>query len=641
MNRPLTTLHRTNTYTLVHLHLQTHTITTATTTNTSWNTQLKELAKQGLYQQGLHLYRRMLRSGDSPNAFTFPFALKSSAALSLPLSGAQLHCHVLKTGCESEPFVQTALISMYCKCCLIDNARKLFDESPQSRLLTVCYNALISGYTFNSHFFNAIMLFCHMREVGVSVNAVTVLGLIPGCTIPMHLGFGMSVHCFTVRCGLDFDLSVANCLLTMYVRCGSIELARNLFDDMPKRGLITWNAMISGYAQNGLATQVLDLYHEMVSSGISPDPVSLVGVLSSCANLGAQRVGLEVEQRIERSKFEFNPFLKNALINMYARCGNLVRARAIFDEMPEKNLVSWTAIIGGYGVHGRGETAVQLFEEMIKTGIRPDGAMFVSILSACSHAGLTDKGLDFFSLMERNYGMRPGPEHYSCVVDLLGRAGRLAEAQRLIESMPVEPDGAVWGALLGACKIYRNVMLAELAFDRVIKLEPKNIGYYVLMSNIYTEAGISQGVLRVRTIMRERKLKKDPGCSYVEYKGKTHLFVAGDRRHPQIGETYRMLDRLEVLVKELGGSKKHDQERRNEELISGMGVHSEKLAIAFGLLNTGVGTEIVVIKNLRICVDCHLFIKLVSKVVDRQFVVRDATRFHHFKDGTCTCNEYW
>ncbi|KAG5556544.1 hypothetical protein RHGRI_006968 [Rhododendron griersonianum] len=592
--RPLCSLHCTN---------------TPSTTN-SWTTQLRDLAKQGDYHQALLLYRRLLRSGDpSPAAFTFPFALKSCAALSLPLLGAQLHSHVVRAGSQSDPFVLTALISMYCKCRFIDNARKLFDENP--------------------------------LEVGVLVNDVTILGLVPGCTVPKDRYFGMSVHGFVVKCGLDTDLSVANCLLTMYVRCGSIELARNLFYDMPERGLITWNAMISGYAQNGLATPVLELYHEMESLGICPDPVALVGVLSSCANLGARKVGLKVEQQIESGRFGYNLFLKNALINMNARCGNLARARSIFDEMPEKTLVSWTAIIGGYGMHGQGEIAVELFDEMIKTGIKPDGAVFVSILSACSHAGLTDKGLGYFSLMESDYGLQPGLEHHSCVVDLLGRAGRLAEAHGLIESMPVEPDGVVWGALLGACKIHRNVNLAELAFNRVIKFEPWNIGFYVLMSNMYTEAKDMEGVRRVRVMMRERKLKKDPGCSYVEYKGRTHLFMVGDRSHPQTEEMYRMLNRLEGLVNELGWYEKTDPDRRTEELVNGMGVHSERLAIAFGLLNTGLGREILVIKNLRICGDCHLFIKLVSKVVDRQFVIRDATRFHHFKDGACSCNEFW
>ncbi|PON78014.1 DYW domain containing protein [Parasponia andersonii] len=607
-----------------------------------WNTQLRELSKQCLFSEALHLYRRMLRSGHSPNAFTFPFVLKSAAALSLSVTGALLHGHVLKTGCEPEPFVQTSLISMYCRYSLVENARKVFDENPQSRKLTVCYNALISGYTLNTKFSDAVALFCRMKEAGVLANSVTLLGLIPGCMAPMDLGLGMSLHCCCIKRGLEPDLSVGNCLVTMYVKCCSIEYARRLFDEMPEKGLITWNAMISGYAQNGFATHVLELYREMELSGVSPDPVTLVGVLSSCAHLGARGVGHEVERRAQLCGFGSNPFLKNSLVNMYARCGNLVKAYAIFDSMKEKSLVSWTAIIAGYGMHGQGEIAVKLFEEMIQTGIKPDKTVLVSVLSACSHSGLTDKGLEIFAAMERKYCLLPGPEHCSCVVDLLGRAGRLKEAEDFIQSMKVKPDGAVWGALLNACKIHKNLELAELAFKRVIELEPSNIGYYVLLSNIYSDAENLDGVQKVRVMMRERQLRKEPGYSYVEFKGNVHVFLAGDRIHPQTVKIYRMLDELETLVKKLGGSNGNDGKRKNEEQLIGEGnVHSEKLAIAFGLLNTRPGSEIIVIKNLRACEDCHLFLKLVSRIVDHKFIVRDATRFHHFKDGVCSCRDYW
>ncbi|KAL5545820.1 hypothetical protein UlMin_005507 [Ulmus minor] len=606
-----------------------------------WNTRLRELAKQCLFSEALNLYRQMLRSGHSPNAFSFPFALKSCAALSLPLMGVLLHSQVVRTGCELEPFVQTSLVSMYCRCSLVENARQVFDENPQSRKLTVCYNALISGYTLNSRFCDGVSLFCKMREAGVSFNSVTMLGLIPGCAAPGDLGIGTWLHGCCVKSGLDIDLSVGNCLLTMYVKCGSVDSARNMFDVMPEKGLITWNAMISGYAQNGFATHVLDLYREMELVGISPDPVTLVGVLSSCAHLGAHVLGREVEQRIEFYGFSSNPFLKNCLINMYARCGNLVKAHSIFDSMPEKSIVSWTAIIGGYGMHGKGEIAVQLFEKMIRAGIKPDKAVFVSVLSACSHAGLTDKGLEYFAAMERKYGLKQGPEHYSCVVDLLGRAGRLKEAEEVIRSMVVKPDGAVWGALLNACKIHNCVELAELAFERVIEVEPTNIGYYVLLSNIYSDAKNLEGVLKVRMVMRERQLRKEPGCSYVELRDKVHVFLAGDRTHPQTVEIYGMLDELENLVKKLGGSDANDRKRKTEEQLIGEGVHSERLAIAFGILNSRPGTEIIVMKNLRACEDCHFFIKLVSRVVNRKFIVRDATRFHHFENGVCSCKDYW
>ncbi|CAN0879489.1 Putative pentatricopeptide repeat-containing protein At3g11460, mitochondrial [Linum grandiflorum] len=595
----------------------------------SWNSQLRELANKSHFSEALHLYLRMLRSGATPNAFTFPFVLKSSAVLSLPFTGEQLHSQATRTGCLAEPFLQTALISMYSKCGLPDVARKVFDENPQSRKLTVCYNALIAGYALNTRVKDTVLLFSEMRELEVPINGVTMLGLVPVCGVPGNLGLGVSVHCCCIKSGLNLDLSVGNGLLSMYLRCGEINSGRKLFDEMPSKGLITWNAMINGYAQNGLANDVLELYREMDSTGIHPDPVTLVGVLSSCAHLGAQTIGMEVERRMLACGFISNPFLNNALINMYARCGNLVKARRIFDSLQIKSLVSWTAIIGGYGMHGEGEIAVELFDNMIQTGIRPDRAAFVNVLSACSHAGLTDKGLSYFETMEEKYRLQPGPEHYSCVVDLLGRAGRLDEAHKLIKSMKVKPDGAVWGALLGACKIHKNVKLAEFAFERVIEFEPTNIGYYVLLSNIYTDAGDSEGVSRIRLMMRERNLRKDPGCSYVEFKGKVHLFLSGDKSHPQSKRIYEYLDELESKL------------RKIDSLTSGISVHSEKLAVVFGLLNTKDGTEIVVMKNLRICGDCHLFMKLVSKIVRREFIIRDPTRFHHFRDGTCSCRDYW
>ncbi|XP_058771246.1 putative pentatricopeptide repeat-containing protein At3g11460, mitochondrial [Vicia villosa] len=608
---------------------------------TPWNCYLRELSKQKKYQEALTVYRHMLRSSFFPNTFTFPVLLKSCALLSLPLTGSQLHSHVIKTGSQPDPYTRSSLINMYSKSSLPHLARKVFDE--ESINLTISYNAMISGYSSNSIISEAVNLFRKMRrEVSFSVNSVTMLSLVSGFTLPNHLTFGTCLHACGFKFGFDSDLSVANSFLTMYVKCGQVEQARQLFDEIPVKDLITWNAMISGYAQNGHARSVLELYFEMKKGGVSPDPVTLLGVLCSCANLGAQGIGREVERKIEQLGFRSNSFLTNALINMYARCGNLVRAREVFDCMDERNksVVSWTAIISGYGIHGEGETAVELFDEMVRSGVRPDRTVFVSVLSACSHAGLTEKGLKYFDEMVSDYGLQPGPEHYSCLVDLLGRAGRLKEAMDLIDSMKVKPDGAVWGALLGACKIHRNVELAEVAFQRVIELEPTNIGYYVLLSNVYSDAKNLDGVLKVRVMMRDRKLRKDPGCSYVEYKGKMHLFYSGDKSHPQIKEIYRMLDELENLVKEIH-QLDHKCQGKSEEPLMGAGVHSEKLALAFGLLNTKPGTDITVMKNLRVCVDCHVFFKLVSKIVNRQFIVRDATRFHRFKNGVCSCKDYW
>lgn len=484
-----------------------------------------------------------------------------------------------------------------------------------------------------------MQLFRDMVRARLPFNSVTVLALARCLPSP----FGL--HGFLYRVGFagrESDVSVANCLISCYGKCGEVECAREVFDEMceRRRDIVSYNAMVSCYAQNGLADKVLELYDEIrVSGRVRVDAVTLVSVLSACANLGARALGHEIERDISGDRsFNSNLFLKNALINMHARCGDLNRACEIFDCMQEKTLVSWTAIISGYGAHGHGRKGLEFFERMLSNGIKPDGVLMVSVLSACSHSGLTDKGLEYFEKMESDFGIKRGPEHYACVVDLLGRAGRLDKAWELIRSMQIEPDGGVWGALLGACKIHKNVELGRLAFDHLVEIEPTNVGYYVLLSNIYLDAGKLDDVARVRAMMKRRGLKKEPGYSYVELKGKVHLFMADDHSHPLAKSIYQMINKLETLVNnESGGGNKEDGEE-SEKVV---GFHSEKLAIAFGLLSTEAGKEIVVIKNLRVCGDCHVFMKFASKIVNRKLVVRDASRFHHFEDGACSCNDYW
>uniref|UniRef100_J3L5A5 DYW domain-containing protein n=2 Tax=Oryza brachyantha TaxID=4533 RepID=J3L5A5_ORYBR len=385
--------------------------------------------------------------------------------------------------------------------------------------------------------------------------------------------------------------------------------------------------------------------------GVEPDAVTLVGVLSSCAHLGARRIGLDVERDVRERLpgFRANVQLCNALINFHARCGSLPQARQLFDEMPKRSIVSWTALIAGYGMHGHGDVAVSLFEAMVSEGIQPDNVAMVGLLSACSHAGMHSEGRKYFSAMESAYHLRPTLEHYTCMVDLLGRAGHLDEARDLISSMPMLADGAVWGALLGACKIHKDVEMGEEAFERVVNLEPTNVGYYVLMANIYTDTGQLDGVAKVRAMMRQRGLRKEPGCSYVEHRGKVHLFMADDHSHPQAKRIYELVVKLEQMVKEKTGGdggggvveKNGDKTTASGTAVRLVGFHSEKLAVAFGLLNGEGGGEVVVIKNLRVCGDCHSFLKTVSALSNRVFLVRDASRFHRFEGGACSCRDYW
>jgi pentatricopeptide repeat protein len=329
---------------------------------------------------------------------------------------------------------------------------------------------------------------------------------------------------------------------------------------------------------------------------------------------------------------------------MYAKCGSIEIARHLFDKMVKRDVVSWNTIISGYGMHGRGEDALALFSQMQEKDMVPNSITFISVLSACSHAGLVNEGWHYFDCMNKVYCISPGMKHYACMVDLLGRAGLLDEAQNFIQKMPIQPDAGVWGALLGACRIHGNVDLGECIAKQLLELESEDAGHYVLVSNIYAAAGRWDDVSRMRTLMKKRELKKTPGYSFIEVNNRTHAFVVGDRSHPQSEQIYALLENLAGQMEVAGYVPDtkfvlHDvEEEVKEDLLYS---HSEKLAIAFGLINTSPGTPIRITKNLRVCGDCHNATKFICKIVGRDIIVRDAYRFHHFTNGMCSCGDYW
>lgn len=340
---------------------------------------------------------------------------------------------------------------------------------------------------------------------------------------------------------------------------------------------------------------------------------------------------------------EENVFVGTSLIDMYSKCGRVEMARKAFDHMKEKNVKSWTAMIAGYGMQGQATEALEVLYEMISVGIKPNYITFVSILTACSHAGLVKEGWHWFNSMNHEFGVEPGVEHYACMVDLLGHTGHLSEAYDLIKGMKATPDSVVWGSLLGACRIHKNVELGEISARKLFELDPSNYGYYVLLLNIYADAGMWGDVERMRILMKNGGMVKPPGFSLVELKGKVHIFLVGDRKHPEQEKIYEYLEKLTTKLQEFGyipnmTSVLHDINEEEKEMT--LRVHSEKLAVAFGILYSAPGTTIQVIKNLRVCGDCHTVIKLISKIVNREIVVRDSKRFHHFRKGLCSCGDF-
>jgi pentatricopeptide repeat protein len=345
-----------------------------------------------------------------------------------------------------------------------------------------------------------------------------------------------------------------------------------------------------------------------------------------------------------KTGFELDVVVGSALVDMYAKCGSIDEASNVFNKMPERNIVTWTVIIIGYAQHGYAQEVLKLFSQMQDTGMKPDHVTFVGILSACSRAGLVNEGCNYFNSMSQDYGVNPRPEHFACMVDLLGRAGHLTEAKDFIEKMPFEPSISVWQSLLGACRIHGNMELGKYAAERLLELEPHDSATYVLLSNIYAAANRWDDVARVRKMMKDRGVKKEPGRSWTNVNNTVHEFISDDSSHPQAEEIYKMLQRLSNQMKDAGYVPNtdfvlHDIEKEQKE--NSLSHHSEKLAIAFGLIKTPPGAPIRIMKNLRVCGDCHIATKFISKIVCREIIVRDATRFHHFKNGLCSCGDYW
>ncbi|XP_058072283.1 pentatricopeptide repeat-containing protein At4g02750-like isoform X2 [Magnolia sinica] len=444
------------------------------------------------------------------------------------------------------------------------------------------------------------------------------------------------------------DVSSWNALIAGYMKYGEISVAEELFGGIHRRNIVSWTAMISGYTQNGLVDRALDMFEEMRrdSSEVKPNWVTIMSVLPACAHSAALERGKRIHNYASSIGLDSNPSVQTALIAMYAKCGSLVDARCCFERMleNEKGLITWNTMITAYASHGRGLEAITTFEDMIRARLQPDHITFTGLLSACSHSGMVNQGLKYFNLMSNVYSVEPRVEHYACIVDLLGRAGYLAEAKEIIDQMSIEASPSIWGALLSACRTHGNLEIAEIAARMLFILEPENTGNYVLLSNMYAEVGKWEEVNNLRALLKDQGLNKSPGCSWIEINGKGHVFLGGDKSHPQAREIYMLLEALPKQIKAAGyvpdtSFVLHDVSEEEKEC--NLATHSEKLAIAFGLLNTDPGTVLRVTKNLRICGDCHTATKFISRIYGREIVVRDVNRFHHFKDGSCSCGDYW
>ncbi|KAL5197257.1 hypothetical protein ABZP36_000769 [Zizania latifolia] len=539
------------------------------------------------------------------NSFSLSVALQACASAAAPAAlGASLHACALRSGfAAADLFVRTALVEMYAKCGRVDLARTAFDEAPR-RDVFLC-NVMLAAYVARCEVAEARKVFDGMRAK---------------------------------------DLVSWNTMLHGYAVRGQVGMAREIFDGTEGRDVFSWSSMISAYAKGRRSKEALELWREMLAASIVPDCITLVSVLAACSDLAALHTGADVHQFVESNRVELDLKLGTALIDMYAKCGDIDSAQRVFDAMPDKDVLTWSSMIIGMANHGLGHDSLRLFSKMISEGMKPNGITFIGVLIACTHVGLVSDGKKHFRSMSEKHGVEPTVEHYGCMVDLLGRAGHVEEARQLIRSMPFEPDAVIWRALLGACRIHKNVEIAEESMAKLRVLDPLGDGHYVLLSNIYAQANSWEGVAEMRKTIRRESIQRIPGRSSIEWEKTIHDFISGDRSHPRSKEIYSMLGEMMDRLRQAGYKPMTDlvlQDVDEQSKERSLAEHSEKLAIAFGLLTTPPKSTIRITKNLRACEDCHSAIKFISLVYGRKLIVRDRNRFHHFSDGQCSCKDYW
>lgn len=632
----------------------------------TWNTMVSLLVQSGRCGEAIEVIYDMVARGVRPDGITFASALPACSQLEMLSLGREMHAYVLKdSDLAANSFVASALVDMYASHERVGVARRVFDMVPGGHRQLGLWNAMVCGYAQAGMDEEALELFARMEaEAGVVPSETTIAGVLPACTRSETFAGKEAVHGYVLKRGMADNPFVQNALMDLYARLGDMEAARWIFAAIEPRDVVSWNTLITGCVVQGHIHDAFQLVREMQQQGrftdattedgiagtdeepVVPNNVTLMTLLPGCAMLAAPAKGKEIHGYAMRHALDSDIAVGSALVDMYAKCGCLALSRAVFDRLPKRNVITWNVLIMAYGMHGLGDEAIALFDRMVMSNeAKPNEVTFIAALAACSHSGMVDRGMELFHSMKRNHGVEPTPDLHACAVDILGRAGRLDEAYSIITSMvPGEQQVSAWSSFLGACRLHRNVPLGEIAAERLFELEPDEASHYVLLCNIYSAAGLWEKSSEVRNRMRQRGVSKEPGCSWIELDGVIHRFMAGESAHPESTLVHAHMDALWERMRNQGytpdtSSVLHDIEESEKAAI--LRYHSEKLAIAFGLLRTPPGATIRVAKNLRVCNDCHEAAKFISRMVGREIVLRDVRRFHHFVDGACSCGDYW
>ncbi|KAJ8750876.1 hypothetical protein K2173_016057 [Erythroxylum novogranatense] len=574
----------------------------------SYNTVISGFAGNGCASEAFGAYAGMQNEGLQPTEYTIVSVLNACARVLDLRRGKQIHGRIVSSDMKCNVFIWNALVDMYAKGGEIDQARWLFDRMSNKNVIS--WNSIISGYLKNGRPEKCIDLFDEMRASGLKCDQFT----------------------------------VAN-ILSAYFQSGYVDEAKKIFDEIREKDKVCWTTMIVGYAQNGMEEESLLLFCKMLLENVRPDKYTISSVISSCAKLASLCNGQGLHGKALLMGVDDDLLVSSALVDMYCKCGFTTDAWIIFSMMPTKNEVSWNSMICGYAQNGQDFSALALFEKMLEEKLKPDNVTYTGLLSACVHIGLVEEGKRYFDSMTQLHGLTPTLDHYACMINLLGRSGCMEKAINLISSMSQKPNCLIWSTVLSVCAMKGDLKHGEVAARHLFELEPQNAGPYVMLSNMYAARGRWKDVASVRSLMKTRNVKKLAAYSWIDIDNQVHKFVADDRTHPDTGLIYKKLGELIEKLQEAGFIPNTNLVLRDvgeEEKLESICYHSEKLALAFGLIRKpNPVTPIRIIKNIRVCKDCHLFMKFASKIIERTIILRDSNRFHHFATGKCSCNDYW
>ncbi|XP_073277204.1 pentatricopeptide repeat-containing protein At4g35130, chloroplastic [Primulina huaijiensis] len=610
----------------------------------SWNSMINGYVLAGEGRNSLKCLQKMQASGVKPDRFSIISALGGCALERNLLNGKEIFCHVFRNGFELDLMIQCSLIDMFGKCGQVDYAERFFGRISNKNV--VIRNAMIAAYALNGLSLKSISCLVGMQEDCCDrPDAITMINLLPSCSKMRALRHGKAIHGYAIKNVFLPHLVLETALIDMYGKCGGVTLAEWLFLHMEEKNLISWNAIMAAFMQNGLFRKAVEFLFKLRTEPFFPDQMTFAIILPAYAEAALLREGKQIHGLITKLGFSSNTFICNSLIHMYAKCGDLMSSQNVFDGICCKDVISWNTIIMAYAIHGFGANSIRLFSEMTKEGYnKPNGSTFVSLLTACSIGGNVNEGQKYFDLMKRDYDIDPGIEHYGCVLDLLGRLGNLDLAKRFIDEMPLKPTPRIWGSLLSASRHHRNIEMAELCAEHILSLDNNNTGCYVLLSNMYADVGKWDDAERVRCLMEKEGLEKTIGRSTVEVHAKAYVFTNHDRSQAESNIVYNVLD---ILLRRIGedchvyGPSKFKPPELIKRRAGSPTFHGVRLAICFGLISSSVGKPVLVRKNTRICEDCHRAAKKMSEGTNREIVVGDPKTYHHFKNGHCSCGDYW